>query len=58
MKVMEENVQKYQLIQDNKVYILSTGLIGINLKISCFEYKDNNPNDIGYANIYTIIFVN
>ena len=53
MKVREENVQKYQLIQDNKAYILSTGLIGQNLKISCYEYKENNPEEIGYATIYT-----
>ena len=54
MKVMEENVQKYQLIQDDKAYILSTGLIGKNLKISCYEFKENSPEDIGYASIYTI----
>ena len=54
MKVIEENVQKYQLIQDDKAYILSTGLEGKNLKISCYEYKENNPDDIGYASIYTI----
>ena len=54
MNVIEENVQKYQLIQDDKIYILSTGLVGQNLKIACYEYKDNNNENIGYASIYTI----
>ena len=54
MNYQEENLQKYQLIQDNIIYILSTSLIGINLKISCFRYEgNNNPNNI-YASIFTI----
>ena len=54
MNYQEENLQKYQLIQDNIIYILSTSLIGINLKISCFRYEgNNNPNNI-YTSIFTI----
>ena len=54
MNYQEENLQKYQLIQDNIIYILSTSLVGINLKISCFRYEgNNNPNNI-YASIFTI----
>ena len=54
MKVMEENVQKYQLNQDDKIYILSTGLIGKNLKVSCYEYHENTPEDIGYSSLHTM----
>ena len=54
MNYQEENLQKYQLIQDNIIYILSTSLVGINLKISCFRYEgNNNPNNI-YTSIFTI----
>ena len=50
----EENIQKYQLFQDNISYILVTSLIGINLKLTCHRYEGNiNPNII-YSNIYTI----
>ena len=54
MNAIEENVQKYQLNQDDKIYILSTGLIGKNLKVSCYEYHENSPEDIGYSSIHTI----
>ena len=54
MNPIEENVQKYQLNQDNKIYILSTGLVGKNLKITCFEYQGNNTPQIGYTSIFTI----
>jgi len=51
MNIIEENLQKYQLIQDDKNYILSTSLIGKNLKISCYE---NYHEDSGYSSIFTI----
>ena len=54
MQVIEENVQIYQLNQDNKIYILSTGLVGNNLKISCYEHKENNREKLGYSSIFTI----
>lgn len=54
MNPIEENVQKYQLNQDNKIYILSTGLIGNNLKLTCFEYQGNNAEQISYSSIFTI----
>ena len=54
MNSVEENLQKYQLIQDNIIYILSTSLVGINLKLSCFKFEgDNNPNSV-YSSIFTI----
>ena len=54
MQAIEENVQIYQLNQDNKIYILSTGLVGNNLKISCYEHKENNREKLGYSSIFTI----
>ena len=54
MNPIEENIQKYQLNQDNKIYILSTGLVGKNLKLSCYEYKENVRENLGYASIFTI----
>ena len=54
MNSVEENLQKYQLIQDNIIYILSTSLVGINLKLSCYKFEgDNNPNSV-YSSIFTI----
>ena len=52
--LIEENVQKYQLIQDDKIYIFSTGLVGNNLKLSCYEYHENTPEEIAYSSIFTI----
>lgn len=54
MNLREENVQKYQLIQDDKIYILTTGLIGKNLKLSCYEYHENIKDELGYSSIFTI----
>ena len=54
MNSVEENLQKYQLIQDNIIYILSTSLIGINLKLSCYKFEANNNPDIIYSSIFTI----
>ncbi len=54
MQAIEENVQIYQLNQDNKIYILSTGLVGNNLKISCYEHKENTREKLGYSSIFTI----
>ena len=54
MQAIEENVQIYQLNQDNKIYILSTGLVGNNLKISCYEHKENTHEKLGYSSIFTI----
>ena len=54
MNFVEQNLQKYQLIQDDKIYILSTSLVGQNLKLSCFEYKENIQGELGYSSIYTI----
>ncbi len=54
MNPIEENIQKYQLNQDNKIYILSTGLVGKNLKLSCYEYKENVRENLGYSSIFTI----
>lgn len=54
MNLREENVQKYQLIQDDKIYILTTGLIGQNLKLSCYEYHENIKDELGYSSIFTI----
>ena len=54
MNLKEENIQKYQLFQDNISYILSTSLIGINIKLACYRFQANiNPNII-YSSIYTI----
>ena len=54
MNSVEENLQKYQLIQENIIYILSTSLIGINLKLSCYKFEGNNNPDIIYSSIFTI----
>ena len=54
MQAIEENVQIYQLNQDNKIYILSTGLVGNNLKITCYEHKENTREKLGYSSIFTI----
>lgn len=54
MNLREENVQKYQLIQDDKIYILTTGLIGKNLRLSCYEYHENIKDELGYSSIFTI----
>ena len=54
MNPIEENVQIYQLNQDNKIYILSTGLIGKNLKLSCYEHQVNNIDVIRYSSLFTI----
>ena len=54
MNPIEENVQKYQVIQDDKIYILSTGLIGKNLKLTCYEDKENTGENMIYSSIFTI----
>jgi len=54
MNPVEENLQKYQLIQDNIIYILTTSLIGINLKLSCYRYNENNNPDPIYTSIFKI----
>ena len=54
MNPIEENVQIYQLNQYNKIYILSTGLIGKNLKLSCYEHQANNTNVRRYSSLFTI----
>jgi hypothetical protein len=54
MQAIEENIQIYQLNQDNKIYILSTGLVGQNLKMSCYEHKENSRENLGYSSIFTI----
>ena len=54
MNPIEENVQQYQLNQDDKIYILSTGLIGKNLKLTCFEYHENARENKIYSSIFTI----
>jgi hypothetical protein len=55
MNPIEENVQIYQLNQDNKIYILSTGLIGKNLKLTCYEHhQGNNAQAIRYSSLFTI----
>jgi hypothetical protein len=54
MNPIEENLQKYQLIQDNIIYILTTSLIGINLKLSCYRYDENNNPDPVYTSIFKI----
>ena len=52
MNLIEENLQKYQLVQDNNIYILSTSLIGINLKLACSRNEINN--NANYSSIFTI----
>ena len=52
MNLIEENLQKYQLVQDNNIYILSTSLIGLNLKLSCSRNEINN--NANYSSIFTI----
>ena len=52
MNFIEENLQKYQLVQDNNIYILSTSLIGINLKLACSRNEINN--NANYSSIFTI----
>ena len=52
MNLIEENLQKYQLVQDNNIYILSTSLIGINLKLACSRNEINNNSN--YSSIFTI----
>ena len=52
MNPIEENLQKYQLVQDNIIYILSTSLIGINLKLACSRNEINN--NANYSSIFTI----
>ena len=54
MNSIEENLQKYQLIQENIIYILSTSLIGVNLKLSCYKFEGNNNPDVVYSSIFTI----
>ena len=44
---MEENIQKYELEQDNKTYIVTTSIINNKyLKICCFP----NKQKYGYQN--------
>ena len=52
MNTIEDNLQKYQLVQDNIIYILSTSLIGINLKLACSRNEINN--NVNYSSIFTI----
>ena len=52
MNNIEDNLQKYQLVQDNIIYILSTSLIGINLKLTCSRNEINN--NVNYSSIFTI----
>ena len=52
--LIEENIQKYQLNQDDKIYVFSTGLVGNNLRLSCYEYHENTPQEIAYSSIFTI----
>ena len=52
MNTIEDNLQKYQLVQDNNIYILSTSLIGINLKLACSRNEINN--NANYSSIFTI----
>ena len=52
MNLIEENLQKYKLVQDNNIYILSTSLIGINLKLACSRNEINN--NANYSSIFTI----
>ena len=52
MNLIEENLQKYQLVRDNNIYILSTSLIGINLKLACSRNEINN--NVNYSSIFTI----
>ena len=48
---MEENVQKYELEQDNKTYIVTTSIINNKyLKISCFPSKQK----YGYQNQFSL----
>lgn len=48
---MEENVQKYELEQDNKTYIVTTSIINNKyLKISCFP----NKQKYGYQNQFSL----
>ena len=48
---MEENVQKYELEQDNKTYIVTTSIINNQyLKISCFPSKQK----YGYQNQFSL----
>ena len=54
MNLKEENIQKYQLFQDNISYILSTSLIGINIKLACYRYNENNNPDPIYTSIFKI----
>ena len=53
MNLKEENIQVYQLIQDNIIYILSSGLINSNLKLTCYR-NNNNMNKLIYSKIFTI----
>ena len=54
MNSVEENLQKYQLIQDNIIYILSTSLVGVNLKLSCYKFEGTNNTNQIYSSIFTI----
>ena len=54
MNQIEENVQIYQLNQDKKIYILSTGLIGKNLHLSCYEHQGNVGQTLRYSSLFTI----
>ena len=52
---MSHCIQKYELTQNDRKYILSTQIEGENIKLVCKEFGVvSNPNPLGYIGLFSL----